>query len=63
MSEYIPRKDLADLQPDNLIRRLTYEADGQVHTWYRCTTIGCTNDTHSGVCAECLKRELEARKA
>ncbi len=63
MTDYIPRKDLEDLDAAAIERRLRYEEYEGVRTISRCTTTGCINYSRSGVCRDCLKSELEARKA
>jgi hypothetical protein len=63
MTEYIPRKDLEDLDAAAIEQRLRYEEYEGVRTISRCTTTGCGKPARSGVCADCLTHELEARKA
>lgn len=63
MTEYIPRKDLEDLDAaaiQRMLDRATAPGDG--YTIRECTTTGCGRPARSGVCADCLKSELEARK-
>ncbi len=63
MTEYIPRKDLEDLDAaaiQRMLGRATALGDG--YTIRECTTTGCGKPARSGVCAVCLTHELEARK-
>ena len=64
MTEYIPRKDLEDLDAAAIQRMLDRVAAlGNGYTIRRCTTTGCINYSRSSLCRECLMHELEARKA
>ena len=63
MTKYIPRKDLKDWSIADLNALLSYQNRPGEHTIGTCSTKNCGRHSRGGgICRECLKSELEARK-